>query len=60
MLGIGVGGSDAVDAMAGLPWELMQVPSIIVSFTTSSLTGVQVPQNCRRKTHWLSERLGVH
>ncbi|KAL5404471.1 hypothetical protein PMIN04_012587 [Paraphaeosphaeria minitans] len=23
MLGIGVGGSDAVDAMAGMPWELM-------------------------------------
>jgi aconitate hydratase len=25
MLGIGVGGSDAVDAMAGMPWELMSV-----------------------------------
>ena len=23
MLGIGVGGSDAVDAMASMPWELM-------------------------------------
>lgn len=23
MLGIGVGGSDAVDAMAGMPWELV-------------------------------------
>lgn len=23
MLGVGVGGSDAVDAMAGMPWELL-------------------------------------
>jgi len=28
MLGIGVGGSDAVDAMAGMPWEL-QCPKVI-------------------------------
>lgn len=25
MLGVGIGGSDAVDAMAGMPWELMLV-----------------------------------
>jgi aconitate hydratase len=29
MLGVGVGGSDAVDAMAGMPWELMYVITIL-------------------------------
>ena len=38
MLGIGVGGSDAVDAMAGMPWELM-CPQIVGVRLTGSLHG---------------------
>ncbi|KAI4714446.1 hypothetical protein J4E89_000126 [Alternaria sp. Ai002NY15] len=38
MLSIGVGGSDAVDAMAGMPWELM-CPQIVGVRLTGSLHG---------------------
>ncbi|KAI7216193.1 Aconitate hydratase [Hortaea werneckii] len=38
MLGIGVGGSDAVDAMAGMPWEL-QCPKIVGVRLTGRLRG---------------------
>ncbi|KAJ8107847.1 hypothetical protein OPT61_g8582 [Boeremia exigua] len=38
MLGIGVGGSDAVDAMAGMPWELMS-PKVVGVRLTGQLSG---------------------
>ncbi|GME37050.1 uncharacterized protein LTHEOB_3320 [Neofusicoccum parvum] len=38
MLGIGVGGSDAVDAMAGMPWEL-QCPKVMGVRLTGKLSG---------------------
>ncbi|KAB2576857.1 putative aconitate hydratase [Lasiodiplodia theobromae] len=38
MLGIGVGGSDAVDAMAGMPWEL-QCPKVMGVRLTGKLQG---------------------
>jgi aconitate hydratase len=38
MLGIGVGGSDAVDAMAGMPWELL-CPKVIGVRLTGKLSG---------------------
>ncbi|CEI41879.1 putative aconitate hydratase [Fusarium venenatum] len=38
MLGIGVGGSDAVDAMAGMPWELV-CPKVVGVRLTGSLSG---------------------
>lgn len=38
MLGVGVGGADAVDAMTGQPWEL-QCPKIIGVKLTGQLGG---------------------
>ncbi|KAF2137190.1 uncharacterized protein K452DRAFT_278801 [Aplosporella prunicola CBS 121167] len=38
MLGIGVGGSDAVDSMAGMPWEL-QCPKVVGVRLTGKLSG---------------------
>ncbi|KAF4981501.1 hypothetical protein FZEAL_2686 [Fusarium zealandicum] len=38
MLGIGVGGSDAVDAMAGMPWELV-CPKVVGVRLTGKLSG---------------------
>lgn len=38
MLGIGVGGSDAVDAMAGMSWEL-QCPQVIGVRLSGKLSG---------------------
>ncbi|KAJ5243963.1 aconitate hydratase [Penicillium chrysogenum] len=38
MLGIGVGGSDAVDAMSGMPWELV-APKVIGVRLTGQLSG---------------------
>ena len=38
MLGVGVGGADAVDAMTGMPWEL-QCPKILGVKLTGQLTG---------------------
>lgn len=38
MLGIGVGGADAVDAMSGMPWELV-APKMVGVRLTGKLTG---------------------
>lgn len=38
MLGIGVGGSDAVDAMSGMSWELVS-PKVVGVYLTGSLQG---------------------
>ncbi|KAK7216138.1 hypothetical protein V2G26_004141 [Clonostachys chloroleuca] len=38
MMGIGVGGSDAVDAMAGMPWELV-CPKVVGVRLTGRLSG---------------------
>lgn len=38
MMGIGVGGADAVDAMTGMPWEL-QCPKVIGVKLTGQLGG---------------------
>lgn len=38
MLGIGVGGADAVDAMTGMPWEL-QCPKVVGVRLTGRLSG---------------------
>jgi len=38
MMGVGVGGADAVDAMTSMPWEL-QCPSIIGVKLTGQLGG---------------------
>jgi aconitate hydratase len=38
MLGVGVGGADAVDAMTGMPWEL-QCPKIVGIRLTGHLSG---------------------
>jgi aconitate hydratase len=38
MLGVGVGGADAVDAMTGQPWEL-QCPKIVGVKLTGQLSG---------------------
>jgi aconitate hydratase len=38
MIGIGVGGSDAVDAMAGMPWELV-CPRVVGVRLTGALSG---------------------
>ena len=44
MLAIGVGGADAVDVMAGLPWEL-KFPRIIGVKLTGKLTGWASPKD---------------
>jgi aconitate hydratase len=38
MMGVGVGGAEAVDAMTSMPWEL-QCPSIIGVKLTGQLSG---------------------
>lgn len=38
MLGIGVGGADAVDAMTGMPWEL-QCPKVVGVRLTGRMSG---------------------
>lgn len=38
MMGIGVGGADAVDAMTGMPWEL-QCPKVVGVKLTGRLSG---------------------
>jgi len=38
MLGVGVGGADAVDAMTGMPWEL-QCPKVIGIKLIGQLSG---------------------
>ena len=44
MFAVGVGGADAVDAMAGLPWEL-QWPSLIGVKLTGQLSGWASPKD---------------
>ena len=44
MLAIGVGGADAVDAMAGMPWEL-KWPGIIGVYLTGELHGWTSPKD---------------
>ncbi len=44
MLAIGVGGSDAMDVMAGMPWEL-KVPKIIGVKLTGKLSGWTSPKD---------------
>ena len=44
MVAIGVGGADAVDVMAGLPWEL-KWPSLIGVHLTGSLSGWASPKD---------------
>jgi aconitate hydratase len=44
MLGVGVGGSDAVDAMVGLPWEL-KFPKITGVKLTGKLSGWASPKD---------------
>ncbi|HOU17630.1 MAG TPA: aconitate hydratase [Candidatus Marinimicrobia bacterium] len=44
MLGIGVGGADAVDVMAGLPWEL-KMPGLIGVELTGRLNGWASPKD---------------
>ena len=43
MLGVGVGGADAVDVMAGLPWEL-KAPKVIGVKLTGRLSGWTAPK----------------
>jgi aconitate hydratase len=44
MLAIGVGGADAVDAMVGLPWEVLN-PRVIGVKLTGSLSGWTAPKD---------------
>jgi len=44
MIAIGVGGADAVDVMAGLPWEL-KMPKLIGAKLTGSLSGWASPKD---------------
>lgn len=44
MIAIGVGGADAVDVMAGLPWEL-KMPKLIGVKLTGSLSGWSAPKD---------------
>ncbi|KAJ3144874.1 aconitate hydratase [Geranomyces variabilis] len=44
MLAIGVGGADAVDAMAGIPWEL-KAPSVLGIKLTGQLSGWTSPKD---------------
>ncbi len=44
MVAIGVGGADAVDVMAGIPWEL-KAPKYIGVKLTGSLNGWTAPKD---------------
>lgn len=44
MIAVGVGGADAVDVMAGLPWE-MKFPKIIGIYLTGKLNGWTSPKD---------------
>ena len=52
---IGVGGADAVEVMAGLPWEL-RYPTRIAVFLTGALGGWTAPKDA---ILWLAGQLGV-
>jgi aconitate hydratase len=47
MLAIGVGGADAVDAMAGIPWEL-KAPKVLGVRLTGKLSGWTAPKDVGR------------
>src|SRR5688500_4456221 len=55
MLAIGVGGADAVDVMAGLPWEL-KMPKIIGVKLTGKLNGWT---SCKDVILWVAGQLTV-
>lgn len=62
MLGIGVGGADAVDAMTGMPWEL-QCPKVIGVKLTGQLSGwTSTKGECRQNDipSLAFHRLGLH
>ena len=44
MCAVGVGGADAVDVMAGLPWEILQ-PKLIGVHLTGSMSGWTAPKD---------------
>ncbi|MFN9909711.1 MAG: aconitase family protein, partial [bacterium] len=44
MLAVGVGGADAVDAMVGLPWEVL-CPKVIGVKLTGTLNGWTAPKD---------------
>jgi aconitate hydratase len=44
MIAIGVGGADAVDVMAGMPWEVLQ-PNLVGVHLTGSLSGWTSPKD---------------
>lgn len=52
---VGVGGADAVEAMAGLPWELLR-PRRIAVVLKGALTGWSAPKDV---ILWLAGQLGV-
>ena len=52
---VGVGGADAVEVIAGLPWELLQ-PRVIAVYLTGALTGWTAPKDVILH---LAGRLGV-
>jgi aconitate hydratase len=49
MIAIGVGGADAVDVMAGMPWEL-KMPKLIGVKLTGKLCRLVFAQRCNFKT----------
>ncbi|MBI4208872.1 MAG: aconitate hydratase [Deltaproteobacteria bacterium] len=55
MIAVGVGGADAVDAMAGLPWEVKQ-PKLIGVRLTGKLNGWAAPKDV---ILWVCEQLTV-
>jgi aconitate hydratase len=54
MAAIGVGGADAVDVMAGLPWEL-KAPKVIGVKLTGKLSGWTAPKGMFLK-YWFRKR----
>lgn len=52
MAAIGVGGADAVDVMANLPWEL-KAPKVIGVKLTGEMSGWTAPKGMRARPPWL-------
>ena len=57
MVAIGVGGADAVDVMAGIPWEL-KCPHVIGVRLTGRMSGWTAPKGCARGTRSVCADLG--
>ena len=53
MVAIGVGGADAVDVMAGMPWEL-KFPKLIGVKLTGKCSGWTSPKDVILKSSWYS------